>query len=374
MRRGAYFAGRQVPYPETHAAAGDHVKPSNPQSVAPLAPPPSITRIAWAVHPGRATERTRPEKLVAYLRARGLIAEDAAVDHHGRGTKKLSLEKLWPGRSVSGAAPETAVLSPVFIAGGSRAPIWVDLYDDWSLAPDINPLYRGLAASGYRSLRRGKVQPALVTVNSPSLADRIRPCRAEVVPNGVDESLADLELSGDERPRLLLLGHFFSGRTDFALLRQLCLRPEFEEICVCGPGQSPTMQETMDHLRPLLGDRLRVHDWADDHTLASFSGPRTIAAIPHVVTDYTVSQDLMKVYQLLALGVRVICPRLLWPASVSIEYALLLEHGVSLDLVLSDWLEAHAPSREWRYAFVREHSWSARANAVADLLEEELGA
>jgi len=97
-------------------------------------------------------------------------------------------------------------------------------------------------------------------------------------------------------------------------------------------------------------------------------GPNTVAVIPHKVCDYTLSQDLMKVYQFLAQGVPVIAPRALWPSGVSREYAHLLEVGVPLEQILDSAWRVDGPSTGWREMFVSHHSWQSRAKLVLDAL------
>jgi hypothetical protein len=262
-----------------------------------------------------------------------------------------------------------AILSPVFIPGRKSAARWIDLYDDWALAPDIHPYYRALASNGYRKMRKGQPAASVITVNSEYMANRLRPLRTVIVPNGVDEELAYIDTSVSDTPRLLVLGHFFAGRTNFELLVKLAGRSEFEDVVICAPGETREMIAVLGELRRHLKSRLHVHDWLDNGALAELVGTRTVALVPNRVRDYTISQDLMKVYQLLALGVRVMCPRLLWPDSIDREFGLLLEHGVRPDEVLGDWIESSSPSREWRHTFAASHSWANRARRISSLLE-----
>jgi hypothetical protein len=258
----------------------------------------------------------------------------------------------------------------VFLAGAKSPARWIDLYDDWSLAPDIHPYYRALAASAYRRVRKESSMISTVTVNSKYMADRLRPLKCAIVPNGVDERLAYIHGSGSDSARLLILGHFFAGRTNFELLAQVALRREFNDVVICAPGASKQMTAVLGELRQKLRSRLHIYDWLDDRALAEHVGARTVALVPNCVRDYTLSQDLMKVYQLLSLGVRVICPRLLWPEGIDREFGLLLDHGMRLDDVLADWIEGSPPSQDWRAAFVASHSWASRARSVSSLLEQ----
>lgn len=330
-----------------------------------------IARVAWAVPPTERAGRTRPEQLVAWLTRAGAVAPQAQRIYHGRsntapGWQRASI--LLPSRSARTHTADAAVLSPVFLAGLRATVSWIDLYDDWSTAPDINPVHRFLASRGYAALRAERCRAKLVTVNSAYMADRVAPVAVEIVPNGVDPRLGHLRTAGTEQPRLLVLGHFFKGRTDFGLLESVARRPDFSEVVIGGPGSSPALANVINRLRRTLGTRLHVHQWLGETELAGLAGSRTVALIPNRVSDYTLSQDLMKAYQFLALGIRVICPRLVWPAALPIENALLLDRGVDLDAVLGDWLELPAPDEAWRKDFVAQHSWEARASHIGEVL------
>lgn len=328
-----------------------------------------IERVAWPVPPGRGRGYTRPEQLVGSLQRSGLIDPNPTYVAHGRteaGIKGL-VGRFTPGRQVGGSQAATAVLSPVFLGRADAGAAWIDLYDDWSLAPNINPYYRLLAYRGYRSLQATKAA-GLVTVNTSYMANRLLPLESVRVPNGVDPTLAAIEPQGSSARRLILLGEFFPGRTDFEAIRRFALREEFEEVVIGAPGTSKKMADLVGELTAARGSKLRVHPWIPPAELGQIVGDRTAVLVPHVVSDYTLSQDLLKVYQCLALGARVICPRLLWPESVEATFGLLVDRGVDLDLVLADWLDSGAPTPEWRRRFAEQHSWSARAETIAAAL------
>jgi hypothetical protein len=328
-----------------------------------------IERVAWPVPPGRGRGYTRPEQLVGSLQRRGLIDPDPVYLAHGRTKAGLVglVDRFTPASQVGGSLAATAVLSPVFVGRADLGAAWIDLYDDWVIAPNINPYYRLLAARGYRCLRATK-EAGLITVNTSYMANRLLPLETVRVPNGVDPDLAEIEPQGSAARRLILLGDFFPGRTDFEAIRRFVLRKEFEEVVIGAPGTSKTMTGLVRELTATCGSKLQVHAWIPPTELGRIVGDRTAVLVPHVVSDYTLSQDLLKVYQGLAFGARVICPRLLWPESVDASFGLLVDRGVDLDLVLADWLDSGAPTPEWRRRFAEQHSWTARAETIAAAL------
>lgn len=329
--------------------------------------------VAWAVQPG-ASRNTRPARLIAEFEVLSLVSQDAPRYFHGRGAAsagpEISVGSLRPTIGVDPACQRLAVMSPVFRAHALDGAIWYDFYDDWSLAPDINVVHRAYARDSYARVRRLGEQGKLITANTPYMAGRLGLTPAHVVPNGVDLSIAEHRPHGDSKSRLLLLGKFFEGRTDWQLILDVVLAGNFDEVVVGHPGGSPGMGTTIERLHQVLGDRLVVREWIDAETLSGLAGPRTVALIPHVVNDYTLSQELMKVYQLLGHGIRIICPRLLWPAHLDDQYAFLVDFGADLVSLLHEWVESEHIDEAWRLRFLEENSWHQRALDIASRLEE----
>jgi hypothetical protein len=144
----------------------------------------------------------------------------------------------------------------------------------------------------------------------------------------------------------------------------------FEEIVVCAPGQSAEMVSLLRELRSRTDVELRVTPWMTDTELASAAGPNTVAFIPHVVSDYTLSQDLMKAYKYLMLGLRVICPRLLWPEVLPIENVYLVDFGSDIEKSIPEWLRG-TPNLDHhsRILIANNHSWTARAKQLSSKLD-----
>lgn len=329
-----------------------------------------LDTVYWGVGARSSRGNTRPELFFRELHELGFVDDETELVNHGKrdASGRLNRNALLPSARSTGTRGQ-AVLSPVFLGRRTRDAVWIDLYDDWSLAPDINPYYRGLAAFGYRNLRRGGCPRTVITVNSTYMQDKLLPRKTHLVPNGIDPRLSRIALGNQTKPRLIVLGHFFRGRTNFRLLDEIAVRPEFEQVIVCGPGKARTMAKLLKRLSRQLGARLVVHEWLDQESLAVLAGPRTVALIPNLVRDYTLSQDPMKAGQMLALGIKVICPRLLWPAHLPKDHVLLLDYGIDLDAVLAEWIEAPGPDTAHRVALSENNSWRVRAYQIAKLIE-----
>lgn len=326
-----------------------------------------FTSVAWAVQPN-SNGSTRPEQLMKAL----AIAGDKSVEYyfHGRSASSGSWHNaglLRPSVPKGVDASRHAVLSPVFL---DRKAAWIDMYDDWSIAPDINILASRRARKTYSEIARGNYAAStVVTCNSEYLRRKLRLPFRNVIPNGVDGRLAQFARQGDDQRRLVILGHFFKGRTDFALVESVARQGRFDEI-VIGGDRHRTLAGAIDPAG--TGTRVTWHDWLDPRSLAGISGSMTVALVPHVVSDYTLSQDIMKAYQFLALGIPVICPRMLWPTSLPLDYAYLTEIGTDVRTTLSQWVGSVEISQDAREVHVAAHSWNSRAARIEGLIRERV--
>lgn len=326
-----------------------------------------INAVYWAVPPGH--RGTRPLELLEALAKVGVVSESLQRYYHGI-AKPVSgwhaSGRFFPDSSAPG--PGAACFSPVFGPGVQSGAFWFDAYDDWSIAPDINPWHRGRARATYSTIRTSETRN-LVTCNSPYMARKLGVSLDAVVPNGAQSRLAKLSLIGTDRRRLIVQGHFFRGRTDFRLLLDVAESGAFDEVLICAPGRSSEMQKVLDTLRGRRELDVIVQPWLSDDDLASHVGHNTVALVPHVVSDYTLSQDLMKVYKFLMLGMRVICPRMLWPDHLSPDFAFLVDFGVQPRRDIPDWLiHTRNLTTQEREDFGRRHSWDARARTLLEIL------
>ena len=323
---------------------------------------------AWGVSPRSATGSSRPENL---MRALGL--DQVEKFHHGRTPSTADSHRVdspaLAFRAVARVHGRGAVLSPVMVRRFGMDALWVDMYDDWSIAPDINFVHRVLAADGYRLLRESG-SPGVLTVNSQYMAGKLAPANPVLLPNGVSQGLGSIEHGGDAKRRLILVGKFHPGRIDEKLFHSLLTAPMVEEVVVVGlrKGDYPSRL-----LRSILGARnagptVRTLPPTPVSEIGPFIGVRTIAAVPHQVRDYTLSQDIMKVYQFLALGLPVLTPRALWPPAVPLDFAYLVGRGAVLDRLVEAALDGPKPTFAWRQQFVSDHSWEKRASLLRALI------
>lgn len=328
-----------------------------------------ISTVAWAVQPGQKS-LNRPRMLVSELQDLGVIRNPVLRLHHGRTEVSNEMEAeaglFNPARALQ-KYDEYAVLSPVFLTNSAVTPVWTDLYDDWSLAPDINPLYRLLAKKGYAQVRRDPSRSRLLTVNSSYLARRLGRHRVKLLPNGVDHKLSMIAQDGDDSKRLIIFGHFFPGRTDFKLIEKVIEYGHFSDVIVGGVGKDRGTRKFFAQLTA-KSPVVQIFDWMSETELMRHVGNRTVALIPNLVNDYTLSQDLMKAYTFMALGIPTICPMPLWPSAIPIDYVFLTGHGDRIERSLDGWIESERPSRQWRTDFGNINSWRRRAEEIASWL------
>lgn len=153
------------------------------------------------------------------------------------------------------------------------------------------------------------------------------------------------------------------------MIEDVALSSAFDEIVICGPGATPQIRRVLEKLKLQKDLDLVTHPWVTDEELAAMIGPNTVALIPHVVSDYTLSQDLMKAYKYVLLGMRVICPRMLWPGALSDEHTFLTDFGTVASRDLLDWVQSTAPpTPSHRETMAAAHSWRARAEDLAGRL------
>ena len=300
------------------------------------------------------------------------------------------VEHLWPfGQAESGALP---AIARAMIAGGSGRDgdlvIWVadpksaivfetmeswaagvpvirvfDAYDAW----DLSPLVRGNRRRD--AVRRGYAVAArcadVVFANSPFMADRMRHGGANIVhlvTNGAPGVSESTELAGSLPHRL---GFAYVGRVHervaVPLLEALADEARPEPLRIIGP-----IEREPDGWRRLI---------ARDNVVLEGSRPQVAAhrilaetralIVPHVVDDYTRSQDAMKVWDALSIGTPVIATSIP-PAASLPDYAVLLADNpdavrAAAQRIIRGEL---APFAAQRRALAAENSWDRRIEAI----------
>ncbi|GIX52051.1 hypothetical protein CQA4T8M7_13070 [Sphaerotilus natans] len=329
-----------------------------------------FNRVAWAVPP-RKKVNTRPVKFIAAMNELGILSESTKYFFHGRSISAdeyIGVGSIAPviKKSMLGGGDNLCVFSPIFAFNLFRDLCgWVDMYDDWSIAPDINILHRLYASTSYYLIGKKICNPEIITCNTKYMYGKIGLNKCKIVPNGVDEDFSRIVKTGDNKRRLIVLGHFFDGRTDFELIFNIINSGAFEHVVFGGVAGEKKIINLINQIKSEKNIKIDVVDWISTEYLASISGACTVGIIPSVVSDYTLSQDPMKLYQFYALGIGVICPRLLWPDHIENKFAFLVDYGVDLSRErICEWINYFSKNNIDREKFCLENSWKSRVRSV----------
>ena len=166
---------------------------------------------------------------------------------------------------------------------------------------------------------------------------------------------SDTDLSEDDTKRVIVMGAFRHGRTDFGLIREVAQSDQIEELVVAGHGGA----QLAASCQRLAAARVVHYPYLNRQEVARLIGPNTVALIPHHVNAYTVSQDPMKLYQFLAFGIPVLVPRLLCGGHIRADGLIRFEHGDAVQPLLRAAFRLRSALSDWRRAFGTEHSWAA---------------
>jgi hypothetical protein len=325
----------------------------------------AVVKVVTPVPAGRAFA-SRPARLLDEVARRTGVTPE--VERGGRsGSLGRDLSQVTALTHAREGEPSWC-FHPLYFVREGKCANWIDAYDDWSLAPDMSLLVRAVVARNYRALRR-RPSPTLTTVNSRYMQLKLAPLPTLLVPNGVDPHLAEVVTSGDDRLRAIVMGHFFDGRTDWALLERILHSDVLDEVVVVGGHVRVHAMVRRARAAGKVVDELPATAL---HSLSDRVGPRTVFAVPHVVSDYTISQDLMKVYQAVAMGMPVCVPNALWPGAVDKGLGHVFELGVDVDRVLTGAARINIDV-ERRLDFAGEHAWQRRADRVVDALNDRAG-
>lgn len=214
--------------------------------------------------------------------------------------------------------------------------------------------------------RIGASGRAVCAVSEPIL-ERIRPTgAAAVVPNGIDEAEWRhpgpppswlLELPG---PRLLYLGTV-DDRLDVEQLARLADDHPSGSLVLVGP-LSPRAR--LDG----LAERSNVHvrPAPDRSEVPGIVAAADACLIPHARTALTTAMSPLKLYEYLAAGRPVAATDLPGSRSVSPRVRL-APAGGDLRVAVREALELGPCPEPERLAFIRDHAWAGRHDAILDI-------
>ena len=256
---------------------------------------------------------------------------------------------------------------PAAVGNGHGRPwrVVVDIYDAW----DRSPLVRGdrrrrAVVAGYRAAASGA---DLVFANTPTMRDRILDLGARdarLLPNACPS--LDPRAGLDRRGGGLVYVGRIHERFDTALVGAVADALPTTMVTIAGPVERKPRGWSSLQGRPNVSIQGRTEHRAARDLIAGAAA----LIVPHVVDDYTRSQDAMKAWDAMASGTPVIStpipPVDLWPTGLA-EVCPDVESFVAAacSAVEGD-LEG---GRARRSEFAAQNQWSARAREAAAAIE-----
>jgi glycosyltransferase involved in cell wall biosynthesis len=328
--------------------------------------------------------RTRPSAFAAHLRrgrpilrgglvgVRRTLASGAVLVEHPwpfGGLERRFLRGLLAtsgsqsaGRIVAWVADPKSVTAVVG-AGFDRNPwrVVVDAYDSW----DRSPLVRGerrlrAVADGYRAAAAGA---NLIFANTTAMRDRLALLGARdarLLPNASPALDSRRGPIGIQPTGLVYVGRIHE-RFDAALASAVAAALPATTLTIAGPVEREPAgwQALAGHPNVSLPGRV------ESRVARELIGSAAALIVPHLVDDYTRSQDAMKAWDAIASGTAVIStpipPAVTWPIGLAEVCADTEAFVAAARRAVGGELEA---GRNDRLAFATANQWSARAAEV----------
>ncbi len=274
------------------------------------------------------------------------------------------LESAFLARVVSRLEPPTVVWisdpksASVFqrLASGRHRPLCVfDAYDAW----DLSPLVRGRArlAAVARGYAAAAMHADLIFANTTMIAERLRGMGARAVCLLPNASPPVRPMTPLVPPYVAYVGRIHE-RLDAPLVSALAQAEPQLPIRIGGAVE-----------RQPAG-WLELTAWPNVHLEGPLSADRALAfvgearalLVPHIVDDYTRSQDAMKAWDALSVGTPIVSTRIPpaddWPSGLALVAETPEEFVAAVRRVMDGELDA---ARSDRLAFAAVNGWDARA-------------
>ncbi len=263
--------------------------------------------------------------------------------------------------------PHVITANPLFAGFGEFAwagPVTYYAWDDWATLEPHRPWWPAYQVA-YARIRERKHRVAAVT---ETILNRIAPAgTAAVIPNGLVPSEWSVLPSAPDwfvsrpGPRLLYVGTLES-RIDVEQLQGLAGDFPHGSITLVG--------ELVDreHFRPLIDHpNVEIRPRVSRQDLPGLVAHADVALIPHVRSPLTEAMSPLKLYEYLAAGVPVAAVDLPGTRGIS-PHVHLARPGTSLTPAVRAALARERMPEPERLAFIAEHAWECRFEALLDLV------
>lgn len=238
----------------------------------------------------------------------------------------------------------------------------------------------GVDAAAFRAAERRYLRRCdLVLASAPGLAARLEradpPRRVVLAPNVADHALfaralkpgpVDAALARLPCPRIVFCGAIVASKLDLELMADLARRRPRWSFAMVGPIGAGDPGTDVSELRRLenvhfLGPRRH-------HELVNVLRGADAGIIPYAINSLTTSVFPMKVYEYLGAGLPVVATPL--PSLRAVEGVTAAGDAAELARRLDELMGGDGPAeRERRSRLAAGHSWDARIDQIARLLE-----
>jgi teichuronic acid biosynthesis glycosyltransferase TuaH len=288
-----------------------------------------------------------------------IVAVERRYAAYERGIRRATLRQGFDRPAIVTANPLLAGFGDFGWAG----PVTYYAWDDFAA---YQPRSRWSEADleAYRRIHDKRRRVVAVTAE---IIDRISPTGAHaVVPNAVNEE-EWLQLPEPPHwfaelpsPRLLYIGSLQS-RIDVEQIRTLAAAFPEGSVALVGPLQQP------DHFAPLRDiSNIHIHPAVLRSAVPALIAYAHVGLIPHVRSELTEAMSPLKLYEYLAGGLPVAAVDLPGITGIS-ERVLLVPPGADMEDAVRRALALGREREDRRLAFVAQHSWAQRFDALLDI-------
>jgi glycosyltransferase involved in cell wall biosynthesis len=254
---------------------------------------------------------------------------------------------------------------------------------------DVVDDYEGLAENPAaarhvaRAHRRMLNQCDIVWTTSRTLAERIRPYRADVIEstNGVDvdafvrgaASAPPTALATVPHPRVGLIGRL-NDRVDWPLVEDICRRRPDWHVVIVGPEYAAGTDTTAALARLACCPNAHRIAAIPPDAMPAYVAALDVCLIPYRLTRLTLAVNPLKVYQYLAAGKPVVATRL--PALIPLGETIACAAGADefVDAIEAALAGVGNPGiQRGRQEYVRQFDWTVVAETRLRVLSRALG-
>lgn len=248
-----------------------------------------------------------------------------------------------------------------------------DAYDDWALSPMYKDNQRHLKAilRGYEAADK---YSDYIICNTTNLLKKFKTNRNTVlvtntseVPRSFGETRKDVPIKS--KKVIGYIGNIFE-RMDFSLLHYLCLKFSDYEVRLIGKYIGTNVQEREKFDQIIKLENVTYIPGIAYDQVEKATQEFDICMIPHVLDEFTLTQDSMKMYDFLSLGKPIVTTpippsdlmqELVYVANDKETFALKIEQAIreNNDLLVHKRIE-----------YMKQNDWSSKTRQIYEVINE----